>query len=145
MLLKQTQVKKIINAEEKQESGSNHSQSETSQIFENLNSMENVSEPHSDISSSTDTAKKLPLRKPQSYAAPYGKKSPNWCHMKCIFLIFISPLLKMGAFLKYVIHFCLEMQVIGHVINIRPIFEILCKLTIVKFLTISSYCKLGQP
>ena len=45
MLLKQTRVKKITNAEEQQESGSNDSQSETLQIFENLNSMENVSEP----------------------------------------------------------------------------------------------------
>ena len=36
---------KEINAEEQQESGSNDSQSETLQIFENLNSMENVSEP----------------------------------------------------------------------------------------------------
>ena len=37
--------KEITNAEEQQESGSNDSQSETLQIFENLNSMENVSEP----------------------------------------------------------------------------------------------------
>ena len=37
--------KEITNAEEQQESSSNDSQSETLQIFENLNSMENVSEP----------------------------------------------------------------------------------------------------
>ena len=75
MLLKQTHVKKITNAEEQQESGSNYSQSETSQILENLNSTENVSEPDFDISSSIDTAKELPLRKSQSYATSYGKKS----------------------------------------------------------------------
>ena len=45
MLLKQTRVKKKTNAEEQQKSSSNDSQSETLQIFENLNSMENVSEP----------------------------------------------------------------------------------------------------
>ena len=58
--------KDITNAEEQQESGSNGSQGETLQIFENLNSTENVSEPNFDISSSTDTAKELPLSKPQS-------------------------------------------------------------------------------
>ena len=49
--------KEITNAEEQQESSSNDSQSETLQIFENLNSMENVSEPDFDISNSTDTSK----------------------------------------------------------------------------------------
>ena len=48
---------KEINDEEQQESSSNNSQSETLQIFENLNSMENVSEPDFDISNSTDTSK----------------------------------------------------------------------------------------
>ena len=43
--------KEITNAEEQQESGSNDSQSKTLQIFENLNSTENVSEPDFDISS----------------------------------------------------------------------------------------------
>ena len=56
--------KEITNAEEQQESSSNDSQSETLQIFENLNSMENVSESDFDISSSIDTAKELLLRKP---------------------------------------------------------------------------------
>ena len=37
--------KEITNAEKQQKSSSNDSQSETLQIFENLNSMENVSEP----------------------------------------------------------------------------------------------------
>ena len=37
--------KEMTNAAEQQKSGSNDSQSETLQIFENLNSMENVSEP----------------------------------------------------------------------------------------------------
>ena len=41
--------KEITNDEEQQESSSNNSQSETLQIFENLNSMENVSEPDFDI------------------------------------------------------------------------------------------------
>ena len=56
--------KRNNNAEEQQESSSNDSQSETLQIFENLNSMENVSESDFDISSSIDTAKELPLSKP---------------------------------------------------------------------------------
>ena len=56
--------KEITNVEEQQESSSNDSQSETLQIFENLNSMENVSESDFDISSSIDTAKELPLSKP---------------------------------------------------------------------------------
>ena len=51
--------KEITNAEEHQESGSNDSQSETLQIFENLNSTGNVSEPDFDISSSIDTVKEL--------------------------------------------------------------------------------------
>ena len=66
---------KEINAEEQQESGSNNSQSETLQIFENLNSTENVSEPDFDISSSIDTAKELLLSKPQSSATSDVKKS----------------------------------------------------------------------
>ena len=37
--------KEITNAEKQQKSSSNDSQSDTSQILENLNSMENVSEP----------------------------------------------------------------------------------------------------
>ena len=41
----------------------------------NLNSMENVSEPDFDISSSIDTAKESPLSKPQSSATPDVKKS----------------------------------------------------------------------
>ena len=59
--------KEITNAEEHQESGSNDSQSETLQIFENLNSAGNVSEPDY-IASGIDTAKELPLSKPQSSA-----------------------------------------------------------------------------
>ena len=55
---------KEINAEEQQESGSNDSQSETLQIFENLNSTENVSEPDFDISSSIGTNKELLHSKP---------------------------------------------------------------------------------
>ena len=67
--------KEITNAEEQHESGSNDSQSETLQIFENLNSTENVSEPDFDIASSTDTAKELLLNKAQSSATPDVKKS----------------------------------------------------------------------
>ena len=67
--------KEITNAEEHQESGSNDSQSETLQIFENLNSTENVSEPDFDISSSIDTTKALLLSKPQSSTTPDAKKS----------------------------------------------------------------------
>ena len=71
--------KEIANAEEKQESGSNDSQNQTLQIFENLNSMENVSGPDFDISNSIiqyiDTAKELPLSKPQSSATPDVKTS----------------------------------------------------------------------
>ena len=52
--------KEITNAEEQQESGSNDSQWETLQIFENLNSRESISEPDFDISGSIDTAKELP-------------------------------------------------------------------------------------
>ena len=60
--------KEITNAEEQQESGSDDSQSETLQIFENLNSTENTSQPDFDISSSIDTAK-------ESSATPDVKKS----------------------------------------------------------------------
>ena len=75
MLLKETQVKKITNAEEQQESGSNDSQSETLQIFENLNSTGNVSESDFDISGSIDTVKELPLSKAQSSTTPDVKKN----------------------------------------------------------------------
>ena len=83
-------------------------------MFENLNSTENVSEPDFTISRSINTAKELPLSKPQSSATPDVKKvkSPNWYHMKNVFLIFISPLLRMGGFVKYVVHFLMETQVI---------------------------------
>ena len=67
--------KEVTNVEEQQESDSNDSQSETLQIFENLNSTENVSEPDFDIASSTDTAKELLLNKAQSSATPDVKKS----------------------------------------------------------------------
>ena len=67
--------KEITNAEEQQESGSNDSQSETLQIFENLNSTGNVSESDFDISSSIDTVKELPLSKAQSSTTPDVKKS----------------------------------------------------------------------
>ena len=67
--------KEVTNAEQQQESGSNASPGETSQIFENLNSTENVSEPDFDISSSSDTAKELPLSKSQSSVTPEVKKS----------------------------------------------------------------------
>ena len=67
--------KEITNAEEQQESSSNDSQSETSQMFENLNSTENVIGPDSDISSSIDTAKELPFSKPQYSTNPDVKKS----------------------------------------------------------------------
>ena len=60
--------KEITNAEEQQESGSDDSQSETLQIFENLNSTENTSQPDFDISSSIDTSK-------ESSATPDVKKS----------------------------------------------------------------------
>ena len=49
--------KEITNVEEQQESGSHESQRETFQIFENLNSTENVSEPDFDISNCIDTVK----------------------------------------------------------------------------------------
>ena len=73
--------KEITNAEKQQKSSSNDSQSETLQIFENLNSMENVSEPDFDISSRIqyiDTAKELLLSKPQSSATPDVKKSKEF-------------------------------------------------------------------
>ena len=63
------------NAEEQQESGSNDSQNETLQIFENLNSTENISEPEFGISSSIDTAKEFPPSKPKSSATYDVKKS----------------------------------------------------------------------
>ena len=65
----------MTSAEEHQESSSNDSQSETLQIFGNLNSTGNVSEPDFDISTSIDTAKELPLSKPQSSATPDVNKS----------------------------------------------------------------------
>ena len=49
--------KEMRSCEEQQESGSNDSQSETLQIFETLNSTENVSELDFDISHSIDTTK----------------------------------------------------------------------------------------
>ena len=69
--------KEVTNVEEQQESDSNDSQSETLQIFENLNSTENVSEPDFDISSSIDTVKELPLSKPHLLQplTPDAKKS----------------------------------------------------------------------
>ena len=105
-----TSEKEITNAEEQQESDSNDSQSETLQIFENLNSTENVIKPDFDISNSIDTTKELPLSKPKFSTIPDVKKvmSPNWYHMKYVFLIFISPLLRMVGFVKYVVHFLIE-------------------------------------
>ena len=44
-------------------------------MFENLNSTENISEPDFTISRSIDTAKELPVSKPQSSATPDVKKS----------------------------------------------------------------------
>ena len=67
--------KEIANAEEQQESGSNDSQSQTPQIFENCSSTENVSEQDFDVSSSIDTAKELQLSKPQFSTTPDVKKS----------------------------------------------------------------------
>ena len=105
-----TSEKEITNAEEQQQSDSNDSQSETLQIFENLNSTENVIKPDFDISNSIDTTKELPLSKPKFSTIPDVKKvmSPNWYHMKYVFLIFISPLLRMVGFVKYVVHFLIE-------------------------------------
>ena len=105
-----TSEKEITNAEEQQQSDSNDSQSETLQIFENLNSTENVIKPDFDISNSIDTTKELPLSKPKFSTIPDVKKvmSPNWYHMKYVFLIFISPLLRMVCFAKYVVHFLIE-------------------------------------
>ena len=105
-----TSEKEITNAEEQQESDSNDSQSETLQIFENLNSTENVIKPDFDISNSIDTTKELPLSKPKFSTIPDVKKvmSPNWYHMKYVFLIFISSLLRMVGFVKYVVHFLIE-------------------------------------
>ena len=105
-----TSEKEITNAEEQQQSDSNDSQSETLHIFENLNSTENVIKPDFDISNSIDTTKELPLSKPKFSTIPDVKKvmSPNWYHMKYVFLIFISPLLRMIGFVKYVVHFLIE-------------------------------------
>ena len=105
-----TSEKEITNAEEQQQSDSNDSQSETLQIFENLNSTENVIKPDFDISNSIDTTKELPLSKPKFSTIPDVKKvmSPNWYHMKYVFLIFISSLLRMVGFVKYVVHFLIE-------------------------------------
>ena len=66
---------KEINDKEQKENRSNDTQSETLWIFENLNSMENVSELDFDISSSIDIAKELLLSKPQSSTTPDVKKS----------------------------------------------------------------------
>ena len=105
-----TSEKELTNAEEQQESDSNDSQSETLQILENLNSTENVIKPDFDISNSIDTTKELPLSKPKFSTIPDVKKvmSPNWYHMKYVFLIFFSPLLRMVGFVKYVVHFLIE-------------------------------------
>ena len=109
--------KEMTNAAEQQKSGSNDSQSETLQIFENLNSMENVSESDFDISSSTDTAKELPLSKQQSLATPEVKKSKESklvsyeIRFPDFYFSSVSPLLR--GFVKYVVYFLMEMQVIG--------------------------------
>ena len=86
--------KEITNAEEQHESGSDDSQSETLQIFENLNSVENISEPDFDISGSIDTAKELPLSKPQSSTTPDARQSneSKLVSYEIRFLVFISPL-----------------------------------------------------
>ena len=75
--------------------------------------MENVREPDIDISSSIDTAKELLLSKPQSFQNLVVKKRNKYkqYHMKYVFLIFISPLLRVGGFVKYVVHFLMEKQV----------------------------------
>ena len=81
--------------------------------------MENVREPDIDISSSIDTAKELLLSKPQSFQNLVVKKHNKYkqYHMKYVFLIFISPLLRVGGFVKYVVifyvmlYFLMEKQV----------------------------------
>ena len=71
--------KEIINAEEQQESGSNDSQSETLQIFENFNSMENVIKPDFDISSSIDTATNPDVKKSsESKLVSYEIRFPDF-------------------------------------------------------------------
>ena len=98
--------KEITNAEEHQESGSNDSQSETLQIFENLNSMENVIKPDFDISSSIDTATNPDVKKSnESKLVSYEIRFPDF------YFSSVSPLLR--GFVKYVVYFLMEMQVIG--------------------------------
>ena len=81
-------------------------ESQILQIFENLNSTENISEPDFDILSSIDTAKELLLSKPQSSTIP-DVKSPNWYHMKYFVLIFIFPLLRMeSGFVRWLCKIC---------------------------------------
>ena len=71
--------KEITNAEEQQESGSNDSQSETLQIFENFNSMENVIKPDFDISSSIDTATNPDVKKSnESKLVSYEIRFPDF-------------------------------------------------------------------
>ena len=71
--------KEIINAEEQQESGSNDSQSETLQIFENFNSVENVIKPDFDISSSIDTATNPDVKKSnESKLVSYEIRFPDF-------------------------------------------------------------------
>ena len=71
--------KEITNAEEQQESGSNDSQSETLQIFENLNSMENFIKPDFDISSSIDTATNPDVKKSnESKLVSYEIRFPDF-------------------------------------------------------------------
>ena len=76
--------------------------------------MKNVNEPDFDVSNSIDTAKELPLSKPQSSTTPDVKKSKEskLVSYEIHFLIFFSPLLRMSGFVKYVAHFLMETQVI---------------------------------
>ena len=76
--------------------------------------MENVSEPDFDISSSIDTAKVLPLSKPQSSATPDVKKSnrSKLVSYEICFPDFYFSSVIMGGFVKYVVGFLMEMQVI---------------------------------
>ena len=79
--------------------------------------MENVSESDFDISSSTDTAKELPLSKQQSLATPEVKKSKESklvsyeIRFPDFYFSSVSQLLR--GFVKYVVYFLMEMQVIG--------------------------------
>ena len=79
--------------------------------------MENVSESDFDISSSTDTAKELPLSKQQSLATAEVKKSKESklvsyeIRFPDFYFSSVSPLLR--GFVKYVVYFLMEMQVIG--------------------------------